>query len=131
VVALREYEHERPAPSRTRRRQQAVISIFRPRGISPREVLPFVRNDALPGRGDHYVDTGCELATACLSCPLPRCQYDAPNSVRRWLLEARDREIALLRRKHHAPIEALMRTYGVSKRTIFRILAQDRAGTNA
>ena len=25
-----------------------------------------------------YRDTGCELAPACLSCPLPQCKYDMP-----------------------------------------------------
>ncbi len=135
MVALREYEQDddgrRRAPGRQGPRDNgrgpgpAIISIFRPRGIAPGEMLPLVRKDALPDRPERYVDTGCELAMACLSCPLPRCQYDAPNSARTWLLAARDREIVVLRRKHRAPISALMRTYGVSRRTVFRILAED------
>lgn len=131
MVALREYEqHERERTSTSKQRKRghgpAIISIFRPRGIAPADVLPLVRKDALPDHPERYIDTGCELAMACLSCPLPRCQYDAPNSVRTWLLAARDREIVTMRRKHRAPIDALMQTYGVSRRTIFRILAEDR-----
>ena len=33
------------------------------------------RADALPEAFD-YKDDGCRLFSACLSCPLPRCQYE-------------------------------------------------------
>lgn len=109
------------APLRSVERER-LFSIFRPEGYTE-EPLPFVRKDALP---DHvaYRDDGCELAPSCLACPLPRCQYDEPKSVRKWLVEARDREIALIRRKHRAPINALARTYGLTRRSVFRILAE-------
>jgi hypothetical protein len=132
MVALRTAEEDgrRAEAQRPKNRDKhscadgAIISIFRPEGMSS-EPLPFVRKDALP---DHvsYRDTGCELARSCLACPLPRCQYDEPGSVRTWLIAARDREIALIRRKHHVPINALARTYGLTRRTIFRILQEQR-----
>jgi hypothetical protein len=114
----------RPKPRRRRRASstQRLFSIFRPEGM-PEEPLPFVRKNTLP---DHYTyhDTGCELAPSCLACPLPRCQYDEPHSVRAWLVAARDREIVLLRRRYHAPINALARTYGLTRRSVFRILQE-------
>lgn len=84
-------------------------------------VLPLVRRDALP---DHatYADNGCELARSCLRCPLPRCQYDAPRSAERWLIAARDREIAYLRRRYRVPVQALARAYGVGERRVWSIL---------
>jgi len=82
---------------------------------------------------DHmaYPDTGCELASSCLNCPLPQCKYDRPGGARRAALESRDREIALLRRKYRAPVDALARTYGMSRRSVFRVLAAQRRGPAA
>ena len=90
-------------------------------GIRPEVPLPVQRANSLPERAN-YADVGCELAPSCLACPLPRCQYDEPGSVRTWLLDARDREIVRLRQKHRAPNSALVRTYGLTRRHVFRIL---------
>jgi hypothetical protein len=84
-----------------------------------------VRQDALPEHTE-YRDTGCELSASCLCCPLARCKYDAPGGARRLTTEARDREIVLLRRKYQAPVRMLAQTYGLSRRSIFRILADGR-----
>ncbi len=86
------------------------------------ELPALVRQDALPEHTE-YRDTGCELSESCLRCPLARCKYDAPGGARRMTTEARDREIALLRRKYRAPVRMLAQTYGLSRRSIFRILA--------
>ena len=91
--------------------------------LIPAGALPRVRADALPDHTD-YRDTGCELSASCLACPLDRCKYDEPVSARRAGIERRDREIALIRRKHRAPIMTLAHTYGVSRRTVFRILRE-------
>ena len=87
--------------------------------------LPLVRKDTLPEHTE-YRDTGCGISPSCLRCPLSRCQYDEPGGTRRLVADARDREIALLRRRHRAPIMLLARTYGLSRRSIFRILAEQR-----
>jgi hypothetical protein len=106
-------------------RRRPVVSIFRPEGrMEGEDLLPRVRRDALSDDA-HYLDSGCELARSCLRCPLPRCQHDEPGRVRAWLTSARDREIARLRTEHRAPIEALAETYGLERRTIFRILGDD------
>ena len=33
--------------------------------------------DAMP-EFYHYEDTGCEVSSSCLDCPLPQCKYDDP-----------------------------------------------------
>jgi hypothetical protein len=83
--------------------------------------LPRVRIDALPDETD-YRDTGCELAKSCLQCPFERCKHDVRGGAQRLSAEARDREIALLHRKHGVPAMLLAYTYGVSRRTVFRAL---------
>ncbi len=86
--------------------------------------LSRVRRDMLP---DHveYRDTGCEFAPSCLRCPLRRCKEDmeppGPASM-----HARDREIVMLRRRHRVPIDMLAGTYGLTRRSIFRILRDGR-----
>ena len=80
-----------------------------------------VREDALPESLDYH-DTGCELAPRCLDCPLPRCRYDQPGGARRLLTESRDTEIARRRATERIPINALARQYGLSRRSVFRIL---------
>ena len=40
-----------------------------------------VRKEALP-ENTLYEDTGCDLASSCLSCPFVRCRYDYPDGIR-------------------------------------------------
>jgi hypothetical protein len=74
-----------------------------------------------------FPDTGCELSPSCLRCPLARCKYDVPGGGRRLVTQSRDREIARLRRRHGVPIDMLAQTYGVTRRSIFRILRDTRS----
>ena len=93
-----------------------------------RSALPRVRIDALPDHTD-YRDTGCEVSPQCQLCPLERCKDEDETAIRqrRADIERRDREIALIRRKYRAPIMTLAHTYGVSRRTVFRILREQGA----
>ena len=79
-----------------------------------------------PGQHTDYRDTGCHLSASCLGCPLERCQYDEPLTPRQSMRAARDREIALLRKRHRAPIALLAGAYGLTPRAIFRILSAQR-----
>lgn len=93
---------------------------------APGVPLPLVRKDMLPENAA-YADTGCDLFASCLRCPLARCRYDEPpGGLRRLIAEARDREIALIRKRYHAPINALAATYKLTRRSIFRILSEQR-----
>lgn len=38
----------------------------------------------------YYPDTGCEVAPACLECPLSQCRFDAPAWYLRLRWAARD-----------------------------------------
>ena len=88
------------------------------RGVAP---LRRVRDDALP-ENINYADTGCDICHRCLTCPLPRCRYDEPGGVRRLLNRVRDRRIAELKQEQALPVDDLARRYGLSRRSVFRIL---------
>lgn len=82
------------------------------------------RRDALPEH-THYMDTGCEIHPSCLTCPLVRCRYDEPGGARKLLSEERDRSIIEQQREGRG-INAIARRFGVSRRTVFRVLARSR-----
>jgi len=79
-----------------------------------------VRADALPEH-TRYRDDGCDIHPHCLSCPLPRCRYDAPGGLRALLNARRDRQIVEMRLKG-VPVDDLAWRFGVSRRTVFRVL---------
>ena len=71
-----------------------------------------------------YKDNGCELGISCLSCSLPRCVHDEPGGRRGQQRRQRNREIVSLRKTQKLKIGELAHRYGVSSRTVYRILAQ-------
>lgn len=81
--------------------------------------------DALP-QFYPYRDEGCHIHPSCLTCPLPRCIYDEPGWYRRWLREQRDRQILQAWRRNHTTVAELARSFGVSTRTVFRVLQRAR-----
>ena len=83
------------------------------------------RRDALPEHTS-YADTGCDLHPSCLTCPMVRCRYDEPGGARSLLSAGRDGEVLALQAKGSVTVEAIARQIGVSRRTIFRILARAR-----
>jgi len=72
-----------------------------------------------------YRDEGCELAPSCLRCPFPACKYDDPAAWHNALRERRNRELRRLRRNGWS-IGDLAERYGLSKRSVHRILANGR-----
>ena len=87
----------------------------------PRALL----RDSLP-EAHPYRDDGCDLAPACLRCPLPRCKYDDPGWYRREIRDDRDRQIVLLNRRESLTVPQLSSRFGVSQRTVFRVLQAAR-----
>lgn len=79
------------------------------------------RVDALP-ENTHYADTGCDYYPSCLNCPLPRCRYEEPGGVRAMLLPGRNASILHLHDQDGLTVAQLAETFGVSRRTIFRVL---------
>ncbi len=87
-----------------------------------------LRIDALP-ENYSYRDDGCDIHPACLTCPLPQCRYDNPRGARGMFNEVRDVEIVRLRRKGLA-INEIARRYGISRRTVFRVMRRSIEGTS-
>jgi hypothetical protein len=79
-----------------------------------------VRADALP-EFTRYHDDGCDVSPSCLTCPLPRCRYEQPGGLRVLFNEARDDDIIELRARGASAAELAGR-FGVSRRTVFRVL---------
>jgi len=100
---------------------------------------PRVRSDALP-EFTRYRDNGCDVSPTCLACPLPRCRYEEPGGLRALLNKTRDEQI-VSQRASGVPVAELATRFGVSRRTVFRVLGnksrqpipirqQDAAPTN-
>jgi len=85
-----------------------------------------VRADALP-EYTRYRDDGCDIHPHCLTCPLPRCRYDEPGGLRGLLNAYRDRQIVELRQRG-IPVDELAQRFGLSRRSIFRVLERPANG---
>lgn len=83
-----------------------------------------IRSDALPEHLD-YADGGCSFAPSCLRCPLEHCIYEQPGGARRAIVDARDETLVRLREDGVA-INILAREFGLSRRSVFRVLAKVR-----
>jgi hypothetical protein len=95
-----------------------------PTGPGTVPLRPPARSDSLP-EYTRYRDDGCDIHPHCLTCPLPRCRYEEPGGLRALLNEYRDRQIVELRRKGMA-VDELAGRFGVSRRTVFRVLGNSR-----
>ena len=82
----------------------------------------------LPPEYCQYRDEGCEFAASCLNCPLPRCIYELPGGRQRWLKEVRDREVVRQFSDEEKGAKELALIFGVSQRTIQRILKRMKNG---
>ena len=71
---------------------------------------------------DLYRDTGCDLHPSCLKCPLPRCRYDEPGWLQREERESRDTEVMRLKLRQALSVDEIAGRFGVSTRTVHRIL---------
>ncbi len=81
---------------------------------------PRVRSDALP-EFTRYRDNGCDVHPSCLTCPLSRCRYEEPGGLRALLNKTRDQQI-VGQRATGVPVAELAARFGVSRRTVFRVL---------
>lgn len=74
----------------------------------------------------NYRDDGCEVSPTCLACPLPVCRYEVPGGLAALQREPRDAALLDLH-KRGAGIDRLCRQFGLSRRSVFRIIAAARA----
>ena len=51
--------------------------------------VPVVHRQRSPRSQGFFKDAGCEVAPACLNCPLSRCEYDDRDWYRFWRKRAR------------------------------------------
>jgi hypothetical protein len=84
-----------------------------------------VRADALP-EFHQYVDEGCAHYPLCLACPLPCCRFDVPGGIRS--LHNRERDPFIVRDywELRLPVDVVADRYGVSTRTVFRVVGRAR-----
>lgn len=80
----------------------------------------------LPPEYCRYRDNGCEFADSCLNCPFPECIYAQPGGKQRWLRGLRDEEVIRLFTTQGKGVKELALMFGVSRRTIQRILKRAR-----
>lgn len=90
-------------------REQASNSINTTRGLPENTV---------------YRDTGCDLASSCLECPLALCKYDDPNQGRHSRTIMRDTEIMRLFAEGFK-VSAIALKVNVSNRTVYRIIQRE------
>ena len=79
-------------------------------------------------------DTGCELSPSCLTCPLPRCQYDEVNRLGGATDVKADRNAALVAAWRSDPSltpAQLGARFGLRPRTVERILQVERERNRA
>ena len=81
--------------------------------------------DTLP-ENLHYNDTGCEVFSSCLECPLPQCKYDDPSWYHQFKQDSRD-EAILDTYKNGLTVFQVASRFNVSSRTIHRALRRGRA----
>ena len=90
------------------------------------EVLELpARSDALP-EYVAYADTGCDLYPSCLRCPLPQCRYEVSGGATAMLRLGRDASIVSAAKRRGATVDELARMFGLSRRTIFRVLERNK-----
>jgi len=111
---------EIPSPLERQMELPIAALLKRRAALSRRARYPRVRGDMLPEK-TRYRDDGCEIHPQCLTCPLPRCRYDEPGGLNGMMNRMRDREILRLR-MNGAPVEEIADEFGVSRRTVFRVL---------
>lgn len=79
------------------------------------------RADALPEH-TNYADSGCDLYPSCLHCPLPRCRYEEPGGASAIMRGSRNAAIERLALRDGASVDELAAMFGLSRRTVFRVL---------
>lgn len=80
----------------------------------------------LPPEYCHYHDEGCEFALSCLDCPFPKCLYEEPRGKQQFAKAIRDTEVSRLFVIEGKGINELSLMFGISPRTVRRIIKRLR-----
>ena len=73
-------------------------------------------------RFDHYEDTGCEVASTCFDCPLPRCKFDDMEWFYKYRRLGRYLHMASVIHSEGLTIPEAAERFSVTERTVFRVL---------
>ena len=76
----------------------------------------------------NWRDTGCEIFSSCLNCPLEKCMEDEPRGRQRLRMMARSKRMLELKSRGKS-ISEISRIFQVSQRTVQRALARMGKGT--
>ncbi len=74
----------------------------------------------------HYEDEGCEVATKCLQCLLPRCKYDDPDWYRVTTRMMADVAKLKIMQADNLTIAMAADRFQITPRTVFRVLRRCR-----
>ena len=77
--------------------------------------------DGDPEEYANWRDTGCELHSSCLECPLPHCIEERPRGRQKRWLESRAEGMQSLAAAGHT-VREIAAVYEVSRRTVQREL---------
>ena len=72
----------------------------------------------------HYEDTGCEVSSSCLVCPLSRRRYDDPVWYQRLRRTAKDMKVWRTVESEGLTAEEAAMKFSVTERTIFRMISR-------
>ncbi len=78
-----------------------------------------------------YEDTGCEVASSCLNCPLPQCKYDDPVWYQKNRRLAKDLRVFTTMQMEQLTVEETAERFSVTVRTIFRIMRRCRESSGS
>ena len=74
----------------------------------------------------YYEDNGCEVASTCLECPLPRCKFDDMEWFAKYRRLAKDLKVAAIIRAEGMSIAEAAERFSITPRTVFRVLSRSR-----
>ena len=75
-----------------------------------------------------YRDTGCKFAESCLRCPYSECVNTTETQKRYERNAAICADYAELKRQRKPYMKPLVEKYGISSRTLFRVIDEYRKG---
>ena len=73
-------------------------------------------------RFDHYEDTGCEVASTCFDCPLPRCKFDDMEWFYKYRRLGRYLHMATVIQNEGLTVPEAAERFSITERTVFRVL---------
>ena len=88
--------------------------------------VPVVHRQRSPKNQGFFKDDGCEVAPACLGCPLSKCKYDDPDWYRFWRKRGRFLAVGEAIDQERLSEEEAAHRFRVGMRTVQRALLYRR-----